>query len=107
MAQLSTLPVATLEKVYTVESKFSAVLSRGCEDLTLPLKFNDTLIVVSGSLHYQSSVDMFIKFQGEHYCPFKRKTDNFYILVRRGVIDYKISVKDFRLELLKMKGVLK
>lgn len=108
MAKLQDLPIATVGRDYSITSKVSNILIRcNCKDLELPLRVEDYLIVSGKDFDYKSSVSVFVKSQGKPYCPLQQGTSNFYILVRRGVIDYKLSVKDLRLELLKLEETLK
>lgn len=108
MVTIGTLPKAKISGYYFLDSKFSTLTGQ-CKDLELPLKLTDRLVVVElrNGHHKQATVGMFLKSGGKSYCLVQHKLCNFYIVVRRGIIDYKITAKDFRLELLKIKGVLK
>ncbi len=109
MTTIKDLPVAKISNSYHIESKFSDLIIKICVDpLELPLKTTDIILVHLNKIHYQSSVGLFMKNESIPHCSRNPdKSYNFYIPVRRGGKDYKLSVKDFRLGLLKLKGVLK
>lgn len=109
MATLSDLPLAKINKTYAITSRFSDYITRrGILPLELPIKLSDKLLVELNKVNYQSTVGLFIKNGSNPYCPENPdKRYNFNIVVRRGNMDYKFSVKDLRLEILRVKGVLK
>ena len=108
MATMNILPILKIKELpCSLDSKFTDVANR-CNYLTLPLQVSDIISVLTfNALHAQCSVGKFLKFQGKPYCSKQHKLCNFYLVVRRGNWDYKITAKDFRLELLRLKGVLK
>lgn len=109
MATLSDLPLAKINKTYAITSRFSDYITRiGVLPLELPVRLSDKLLVELNRVNYQSTVGLFIKNESIPYCPENTdKRHNFNIVVRRGSTDYKLTVKDLRLEILRVKGVLK